>query len=177
MNRADQVVVDRWAVVASRVPGIAARRAMRSFVLRAALVCMMVPGIVHTRNLVVWALRLGQASALALIATHFIALLIAVGLPTMTPASSEYAQSFLGRARARYGDRSERLRALSRAIALEIALWFAYPPIMLMVADRRLQWPVGFVIAATSWTIVWPLYRIALAQRREAERLTVLRTE
>ena len=177
MTHGNQFVVDRWAIAATRAPRMAARRAILTVVVRAGLLGLMALGLMHTRTLVLWGLRMDQSIVLTLIATHFIAVFLAVGLPAVRRESSEQSRSFLGALRHRYADRTDRLRALSRVIALETGVLFAYPPIMALAAGRQLRWPVEFVIAVTSWMIVWPLYRIARAQRREAERLTALPTE
>jgi hypothetical protein len=114
-----------------------------------------------------------MAGLIALIAAHVVAIALAVGLPVRHDALAHQPPSFSRLLRG-YGDRAERLRALGWVVLVEVALRFAYPPLMTLVAGHQLRWPVGFVVAAASCLVVWPLQRIAASQRAEASRLSAM---
>ena len=119
-----------------------------------------------------WATRTATWWALVPLALHAIAIALAVGLPVVSRASrGTDLRGFRTTLVSGFGDRASRLRALKDTVLLEVALLFAWPLLRSAVNGGVLQWGVGFTISACALAVIWPLQRIAEAQRAESERL------
>ncbi|MBC7897693.1 MAG: hypothetical protein H7066_19905 [Cytophagaceae bacterium] len=119
-----------------------------------------------------WATRTATWWALVPLALHALAIALAVGLPVVTRSSRRKdLRGFRAALVTGFGDRASRLHALKDTVLLEVALLFAWPLATTALAGGVLRWGVGFTIAVCALAVIWPLQRIADAQRSEGERL------
>lgn len=167
MSRTDDAIATTWAIAAARAPAIAWRRSIA----RAFLALLTIPGTLELSNLVLWSLRSGQPALIALIGLHALALGLAVGVPAFRADPATDPAIFRASLARRVGDRTDRLRALRRAVLGETVLLFTWAPLFSLATGARLQWGVPFVIAFFATSIIWPFERMALAQRDEVHRL------
>jgi hypothetical protein len=172
MTDTNDLLATRWARAAERAPGLV----VRLWLIRGALAIVAIAGTLHLANLTLWGWRSGQAGLIALIAAHVLAIAMAVGFrvrhegnDALTSSPVPFTRILRG-----YGDRAERLRALSLVVLLELGLRFLAPPVMALVAGYQVRWPAEFVVAGAACLVVWPLQRIAASQRLEASRLSAL---
>lgn len=162
----NEAISVRWAVAAARAPRIAARRVL----VRAVLLAAMLPGGLLLFNVGSWAVRDGAGVPFVAITLHVAIILVALGLPARSD-TLQMESLYLRASRDYLGSRVGRLRAIGRALLIEVVVLFLHPLLMTVIAGHRLQWPVYFVIAFGAWIINWPLHRLAMAQRHEADRL------
>jgi hypothetical protein len=173
----DDVAADvaaAWSRIADATP----RRARRRSILRVAMVILFtaltIPGGIVLWGVSSWMLRTHALLAAAPLFTHLAAIALALGLPSRFGMVSEHDASTTRKLLSRFASRADRLRALRTALVIESAVLGALPVLSAVVTRELPRWGVAAVIAVASTTIVWPLERIARAQRNEAKRLSAL---
>lgn len=157
-----------WIDAAGRARARRIRRVVRWLVAAPfmAMGAMQMGAIYH------WATRTATWWALVPLGLHMLAIALAFGLPVapakaLTVGVRGFRQSLMNG----FGDRAARLRALKDTVLLEVALLFAWPLVTTAFAGGTLRWGVGFTIACCALLVLWPLQRVAEAQRAESERL------
>jgi hypothetical protein len=147
-------------------------RRVRRFARYALALPVMALGAMQMGAVYHWATRTATWWALVPLVLHALAIALAVGLPVVSRASlGKDVRGFRASIVAGFGDRAARLRALKDTVLLEAALLFAWPLVTTAFTGGVLRWGVGFTIAVCSLAVLWPLQRIAVAQRAEGERL------
>jgi hypothetical protein len=170
---------DAWRTLATATPRLARRRRLW----HAALAIVAVPGALWLGVLLWWAARfVREASgepgmlpfarlALVLGAFHLAAVVVATAPSLRVRAADEAPASRVRALVHRYGERVARLRALRRALVVEIALLAAQTLYVAVTAGHGPRFGLAFSIAvAALWTVA-PLERIARASVRVGERL------
>jgi hypothetical protein len=157
-----------WMEVATR----ARARHVRRVLGYSALVLVMLLGSAQLGSILLWAARTATWWALAPVLVHVLAMALALGLPAHAGASIlSRVPGFKGHVAARLTDRVARLHLLRTAVMLEAALLFSWPLARLVALGETPRWGVTFTTAVCTLAILWPLQRIARAQRAESERL------
>jgi hypothetical protein len=158
-----------WTAAAAAVPRATRRRLFGQLMLGV----VAVPGLFELFLVGRWATSWAGGSWMIglLLGVHLAAIAIALG-PTIRPFAAD-DDSLVARLTARYVDRLQRLRALRRALLIEVLVLWLQPVVLSVVAGAQLRWGVWFTIAVATVWIVVPLERIALAQRNEGGRLGV----
>lgn len=157
-----------WADVATR----ARARHVRRLLVTLALMLVMVAGLFQFGNILLWVVRTTTWWALVPAGLHALGILLAIGLPAFSGASLSVVPSGFKRQMAdRFGDRFARLRALRTVVTAEAAMLFAWPLLRYVATGEQIRWGVTFTVAICSLAILWPLQRIANAQRAESRRL------
>jgi len=170
--------IEEIAAAWSRIAAATPRRARRRAILRVATVILLaaltIPGGVVLWGVAGWMVRTHALLAAAPLLTHLIAILLAVGLPSTLGAARGHDASSIRRALNRFASRADRLHSLRTVLVIESAVLGALPLAIAGVTHDLPRWGVAAVVAAASTTIVWPLERIARAERNEAKRLAAL---
>jgi hypothetical protein len=170
--------IDEIAATWSRIAAMTPRRARRRSILRMAtailFAALTIPGGVVLWGVSSWMVRTHALLAAAPLFTHLVAILLAVGLPSNVGAAREHGTSSIRRRLSRFASRADRLHALRTVLVVESAVLGALPLVSALVTQDLPRWGVAAVVAVASTTIVWPLERIARAQRNEAKRLAAL---
>lgn len=165
---AADVLAREWVNVAARARARHVRRVLASSV----LILVMAAGVVQFGSILLWAVRTMTWWALAPAGLHALGIALALGLPAW---SGVHLGAPVGRFRSelaeRLGDRVARLRALRTVVLLEAGLLFVWPLARFAVTGVVPRWGVTFTTAICSLAILWPLQRIAVAQRAESRRL------
>lgn len=157
-----------WMHVATRARARHTRRVLVTW----ALVLLMLAGVTQLGAILLWAARTTTWWALAPVALHALGILLAVGWPARSGTSLlAPARGFKAHMAERLSDRVERLRALRTVVLLECGLLFVWPLVRFVVTGATPRWGVTFTTAVCSLAILWPLQRIAHAQRAESRRL------
>ncbi|NOT08647.1 MAG: hypothetical protein HOP28_10640 [Gemmatimonadales bacterium] len=160
--------VSLWGRAASGV-----RREMRRRRLTQAMFGLLaIPGLIELT--LIWRWSLSQSSPSWLLGTafaiHFGLVVVALG-PAIRPSGAADTRSLLHRLTVRYAGRIERLRLLRYALFAETLLLGLVPVARALIGDGPLRWDAFFTLAVATLSVVWPLERIALAQRSESRRL------
>jgi len=166
----EEVLSEQWMRAAMRAPLLAARRRL----VQAVLLVVAAPAAFQLYWLLLWGWRTGQRGLISNILIHILGIALAAGLPANRDALSTEPRGFMDGLSRRFRDRTDRLRALGGAMLLETTLQFAYPLLMTLAAERKLQWPVEFVIAVAACVIVWALQRVAVVQRNALRRIALI---
>ena len=165
---ASDALAREWMGVATR----ARARHLRRVLVTSVLVLVMVLGVLQFGAILLWAARTTMWWALAPAGLHALGLVLAIGWPAHSGVSLlAPVQGFKEHVARRFGDRSERLRALRTVVLLESALLFAWPLLRYLAWGETPRWGVPFTTAICLLAILWPLQRITDAQRAESRRL------
>jgi hypothetical protein len=155
-----------------RVAGRARARYVRRVLVTSALALVILLGIVEFGAVLLWAVRTTTWWALAPAGVHALGILLAIGWPARSGTSLlAPVPGFKAYVARRVGDRVERLRALCTVVLAESGLLFVWPLARLVAFGEQPRWGVAFTTAICSLAILWPLQRIADAQRAESRRL------
>jgi hypothetical protein len=164
-----ETLAREWVRVAAR----ARARHVRRVLTWSALILVMMLGVLQFSAILLWAVRTMTWWALAPAGIHALGIALALGLPAWSGTSLlAHAPGFRRDLATRFGDRVARLRALRTVVLLEAVLLFVWPLVRLAVSGDVPRWGVTFTTAVCSLAILWPLLRIADAQRAESQRLS-----
>jgi hypothetical protein len=173
-TRQADAITEAWIRVAQSTPRRARRRSMLALAIVVGFGLLTIPGGIVLWGVMRWVLRVHALSAIAPLAPHLFAIALALGLPNGFRLPTGGLPSELRRRVTRFESRAERLHALRQVLVIESALLGVYPLLAALVTHDLPRWGVSSVIAVASTTVVWPLERIARAQRAEGERLAAL---
>ena len=167
-SSAPNALARQWIDVAHR----ARVRHTRRVLVTSMLMLVMALGLLQFGAILLWAARTTTWWALLPTGVHALGIGIALGWPVHAGTSLlEAVHGFRMQLGTRFADRVERMRALRTVVAIECAMLFAWPLARFLVTGAPPRWSVTFTTAFCSLAILWPLERIAEAQRAESRRL------
>lgn len=157
----------RWGALAAATPAAARWRLVR----RALLLAVGLPGLGWLAIIGWWALRISWTTFWVVIAAHLLAIFVAVGLPVRAGAAQATGDYAL-RLRAGHEARARRLAVLCGALLVEVLGHAAWSAGWALLVAPPFRLGPGFTTGLATLWFAWPLWRIAVAQRDEAARLT-----